>query len=221
MIKYSCTLILGHSMSYVHFCLLLCTLVVLMIHFSARHSVFSWYTECYTVMYFNIGTLDELRTFLFAPLYTGGTNDSFPCTSLCVQLIHTMLHCNCKYRSNEAPRQNYVWKNPTYNFTQRNERSGIRINVFDLSNPTWLSVTLPTLQLILQPFFRLSYVTGFSLMSLGEPPMCLCLWDFHCHFNPSLPELRKNIKKIFFSMKSCLEWEEKYIYIWFFPKSFI
>ena len=33
------------------------------------------------------------------------------------------------------------------------------------------SVASPTSQLILQPFFRLSYVTGFSLTSPGEPPM--------------------------------------------------
>ena len=35
------------------------------------------------------------------------------------------------------------------------------------SNP---SVASHTLQLILQPFFRFSYVTGFSLTSPGEPP---------------------------------------------------
>ena len=40
------------------------------------------------------------------------------------------------------------------------------------SNP---SVASPTSQLILQPFFRFSYVTGFSLTSPGEPPMCLSL----------------------------------------------
>ena len=34
-----------------------------------------------------------------------------------------------------------------------------------------LSVALPTSQLILQPFFHFSYVTGFSLTSPGEPPM--------------------------------------------------
>ena len=34
-----------------------------------------------------------------------------------------------------------------------------------------LSVTSPTSQLILQPFFRFSYVTGFSLTLPGEPPM--------------------------------------------------
>ena len=33
------------------------------------------------------------------------------------------------------------------------------------------SVALPTSQLILQPFFRFSYVTGSSLTSPGEPPM--------------------------------------------------
>ena len=38
------------------------------------------------------------------------------------------------------------------------------------SNP---SVASPTSQLILQPFFRFSYLTGFSLMSPGEPPMPL------------------------------------------------
>ena len=36
------------------------------------------------------------------------------------------------------------------------------------SNP---SVALPTSQLILQPFFRFSYVTSSSLNSPGEPPM--------------------------------------------------
>ena len=42
----------------------------------------------------------------------------------------------------------------------------LRHNSF--SNP---SVTSPTSQLILQPFFRLSYVTGFSLTLPGGPPM--------------------------------------------------
>ena len=42
----------------------------------------------------------------------------------------------------------------------------LRHNSF--SNP---SVASPTWQLILHPFFRLSYVTGFSLTSPGEPPM--------------------------------------------------
>ena len=42
-----------------------------------------------------------------------------------------------------------------------------------------LSVTSPTSQLILQPFFRFSYVTGFSLTSPGEPPM------FGHHYHPS------------------------------------
>ena len=37
-----------------------------------------------------------------------------------------------------------------------------------LSNP---SVASPTSQFILQTFFRLSYVTGFSVTSPGEPPM--------------------------------------------------
>ena len=36
------------------------------------------------------------------------------------------------------------------------------------SNP---SVASPTSQLILQPIFCFSYVTGFSLTSPGEPPM--------------------------------------------------
>ena len=36
------------------------------------------------------------------------------------------------------------------------------------SNP---SIASPTSQFILQPFFCLSYVTGFSLASPGEPPM--------------------------------------------------
>ena len=44
----------------------------------------------------------------------------------------------------------------------------LRHNSF--SNP---SVVLHSSQLILQPFFRLSYVTGFSLTSPGEPPMMI------------------------------------------------
>ena len=36
------------------------------------------------------------------------------------------------------------------------------------SNPSVASLTS---QLILQPFFRLSYITGFSLTSPGDPPM--------------------------------------------------
>ena len=39
------------------------------------------------------------------------------------------------------------------------------------SSFTKLSIASPTSQLILQPFFCLSYITGFSLMSPGEPPM--------------------------------------------------
>ena len=50
----------------------------------------------------------------------------------------------------------------------------LRHNSF--SNP---SVASPTSQHILQPFFRLSYVTGFSLTSPGEPPMIL---NFVCAF---------------------------------------
>ena len=46
----------------------------------------------------------------------------------------------------------------------------LRQNSF--SNP---SVASPRSQLILQPFFRFSYVTGFSLASPGEPPMNLRL----------------------------------------------
>ena len=42
----------------------------------------------------------------------------------------------------------------------------LRHNSF--SNP---SVASPTSQVILQPIFRLSYVTGFSGTSPGEPPM--------------------------------------------------
>ena len=42
----------------------------------------------------------------------------------------------------------------------------LRHNSF--SNP---SVASPTSQLILQPFFRISHVTGFSLTSPGEQPM--------------------------------------------------
>ena len=40
-----------------------------------------------------------------------------------------------------------------------------------------LSVASPTSQLILQPFFHFSYVTGSSLTSPGEPPMyCMFLY---------------------------------------------
>ena len=48
------------------------------------------------------------------------------------------------------------------------------------SNP---SVASPTSQLILQPFFRCSYVTGFSLTSPGEPSLNLRHSSFS---NPSL-----------------------------------
>ena len=41
------------------------------------------------------------------------------------------------------------------------------------SNP---SVVLPTSQLILQPFFRFSYVTGSSLTSPGEPHMAAFIY---------------------------------------------
>ena len=42
------------------------------------------------------------------------------------------------------------------------------------SNPSFAS---PTSQLILQPFFRFSYVTRSSLNSPGEPPMLCCQID--------------------------------------------
>ena len=64
------------------------------------------------------------------------------------------------------------------------------------------SIASPMSQLILQPFFRFSYVTGFSLTSPGEPPMntgqdnqirdedfflphCeyICRYYLHGHFN--------------------------------------
>ena len=38
------------------------------------------------------------------------------------------------------------------------------------------SVASPTSQLILQPFFRFSHITGFSLISAGEPPM-VCRYE--------------------------------------------
>ena len=41
----------------------------------------------------------------------------------------------------------------------------------ELCSLSKISVTSPTSQLILQPFFRLSYVTEFSLTSPGETPM--------------------------------------------------
>ena len=50
------------------------------------------------------------------------------------------------------------------------------------SNPF---VASPTSQLILQPFFRSSYLTGFSLTSPGEPPM---LWRSSAH-SPTFPAL--------------------------------
>ena len=42
--------------------------------------------------------------------------------------------------------------------------------VYELCSFSNLSVTSPTSQLILQPFFRFSYVTGSSRTSPGEPP---------------------------------------------------
>ena len=46
----------------------------------------------------------------------------------------------------------------------------LHLRYSSFSNP---SAALPTSQLILQPFFRLSYVTGSSLTSPGEPPMLI------------------------------------------------
>ena len=54
----------------------------------------------------------------------------------------------------------------------------LRHNSF--SNP---SVASPTSQIILQPLFPFSYVTGFSLTPPGEPPMvcvCVCVCVFVC-----------------------------------------
>ena len=64
------------------------------------------------------------------------------------------------------------------------------INGLVMGSFSKLSVTSPTSQLIPQPFFRLSYVSGFSLTSPGEPPMPLCVWwnfegDIHWEFVPN------------------------------------
>ena len=47
------------------------------------------------------------------------------------------------------------------------------------SNP---SIASPTSQLILQPFFCFSYVTGFSLTLSGEPPMTSLEEHWICYF---------------------------------------
>ena len=48
------------------------------------------------------------------------------------------------------------------------------------SNP---SVASPTSQLILEPFFRFSYISGSSLTSLGGPPMTRTWWIQHKHLD--------------------------------------
>ena len=53
-----------------------------------------------------------------------------------------------------------------------------------------LSVTSPTPQLILQPFFRFSYVTSSSLNSPGEPPMASILNFENSVFTKPLKALR-------------------------------
>ena len=52
-----------------------------------------------------------------------------------------------------------------------------------ISNP---SVASPTSQLILEPFFRFSYVTGSSLTSPGEPPMESTHRDLQPAHSPTL-----------------------------------
>ena len=54
------------------------------------------------------------------------------------------------------------------------------------SNP---SVASPTSQIILQPFFRFSYVTGSSLTSPGEPPMGLSIVCYNNRRRDSLTYL--------------------------------
>ena len=46
----------------------------------------------------------------------------------------------------------------------------LHLHHYSFSNP---SVASPTSQIMLQPFFRFSYVIGSSLMSPGEPPITL------------------------------------------------
>ena len=71
------------------------------------------------------------------------------------------------------------------------------------SNP---SVASPRSQLILQPFFRISYDTGSSLTSPGEPPMD-CEYVDHCIYSLHGPSwlvmgiLGFQFGDIYFSMK--------------------
>ena len=59
-----------------------------------------------------------------------------------------------------------------------------------------LSVASPTSQLILQPFFRFSYVTGSSLTSPGEPPYTKRAYSFLLNYRNSDGLLNKPASSI-------------------------
>ena len=66
--------------------------------------------------------------------------------------------------------ENELWHR--WNDWKLGEWAELHLRHNSFSNP---SVASPTSQHILQPFFRFSYVTGFSHTSPGEPPMDICL----------------------------------------------
>ena len=72
----------------------------------------------------------------------------------------------------EAPLILQAFSHFTYVLAHSPTLPSLYLRRSSFSNP---SVASPTSQLILQPVFRFSYLTEFSLMSAGEPRM-LCSW---------------------------------------------
>ena len=58
----------------------------------------------------------------------------------------------------------------------KNDENDRKVHQIQQSSFSKLSVTSPTLQLILQPFRRFTYVTSSSLNSPGESPMAFVLY---------------------------------------------
>ena len=78
----------------------------------------------------------------------------------------------CRRWSNERVGE-WALQNFTYVTTLSPTLPSLYLHYSSFFNP---SITSPTSQLILQPFFRFSYVASSSLNSPGEPPMFLIEW---------------------------------------------
>ena len=110
--------------------------------------------------------------------YSSFSNPSFAShTSQALHLRHLASRPWCKKRMRyERPSKWHLWaelillsfRHFTYVTAHSATLPSLYLHHSSMSNP---SVASPTSQLILQPFFRFSYVSRSSLTSPGEPPM--------------------------------------------------